>query len=304
MKTKILLAGLAVGILGFFSNLNAQVTAPNTLWTGTIATSAFVDSSTEAGTPKPVTNVDTVTIGATMPYYVKGDPNMHMLRQWGAITAKSTYTWSATAAATATINQATTSDSLVTISWPKAGTYRLSVTENPGAVASGYPALCTSVPYAMDVKVLNRPTVTWNGATPVKGGCGVNGNTITVPIDLTGIGQWEVDYTVQYFDLANQEVNVAGITRDASEAAVPMGATSNKNDGSALTNQTLLSITIPAASAVGAYGKYVITINSISDRISRKSGISSIAADVPAGSYTIYSMPTPTTQPIQHIKNL
>jgi hypothetical protein len=302
MKTKILLVGITVGILGFFSNLNAQVTSTSPLWTGTIATSAFVDSFTELGTPKPVTNVDTVTVGATMPYYVNGDPNMHMLRQWGAITAKSTYSWTVPVASTATI---TGSDSLVSVKWPLAGTYRLTVKENPGAVATGYPTLCPSVPYAMDVKVLNRPTVAWNGTTPVAGGCGVSGGTpITVPIDLKGIGQWEVDYTVQYFNLANQEVTVAGITRAASEPAVLLGAASNKNDGTALANQSLLSISIPADKSTGDYGKYVITITSISDRISRKSGIPSEATDIPSVSYTIYSMPTPTTQPIQHIKNL
>ncbi len=69
---------------------------------------------------------------------------------------------------------------------------------------------------------------------------------------------------------------------------------------------TTLKVTIPPAS----YGKYVLTVHSVSDRISRKSFSTPAALaqadNAPAGGtgvLTIWALPTPTTGRIQHVTN-
>lgn len=273
----------------------AQVTAPG--WTGTAPTYgvAFRDSSTEV--PAQATNIDTVTVGSVMPYMVKGDPIMHQLRQIGAL-QKSDFNWALSGGGTLTAPAA--KDTVITVTWGTApGLYNITVAESPVA-ATGFPTPCAGTSQKLPVRVVARPTVAWNGSTTV-GGCNVANTTVGIPVDVTGIGKWVITYDLVYYNLSNVATSITGVT--GTDLTATIGLENNKNDGTALTNQTMLSINVPSTGA-GAYGKYVLTIKSVKDRISTKSGVSSSTGDYPSGAYTIVSYPAPTTQPIQHIKNL
>lgn len=281
MKTRILLVGITVGILGFFSNLNAQVTGNTAL--------GFVPNATGS--------VDTVTVGSVMPYRVTGDINFHALRGQGLFDL-SNFNWSVTGTATGfelrdkTGNTGATTigakDTVVSVQWKTAGSYNVITREVP-VPATGMPAIsCNASDNTLPVLVVGRPTIAWDNAGPL-GGCGVAGTSISLPVDVTGTGQYEITYKITY-------TNLAGVTTDAvASNTVTRGS---YQPGAQTVNLPALSI--PAAT----YGTYTVTIEDLSDRISRKSGVATLAADRPATTLKIYSYPAPTTQPIQHIKNL
>jgi hypothetical protein len=141
----------------------------------------------------------------------------------------------------------------------------------------------------LNVVVLNRPTIVWNGTSPA-GGCNIAGTAVNIPITIAGTGQFDVYYKIDFTPLTG----VASTPVDFSVVPFTLGTYQN---GSQNVN---LSYTVPAAS----YGKYVVTISKVADRISKKSGVVSTVADVPATTYVIFSYPTPATGPINHIKNL
>lgn len=280
MKTRFLIVGITVGILGFFSNLSAQVTGNTAL--------GFVPNATGS--------IDTVTVGSVMPYRVTGDINFHALRGQGLFDF-SDFNWSVTGSAGGfqlrnnTGTSSTTpgaKDTVVSVQWINSGTYHVLTTEAP-VPASGMPAIsCTATANDLEVLVVNRPTVAWTSATPL-GGCGVAGTSIPIQVSLTGTGQYEITYSITYTNLAGVTSTVVASTPVTVGSYQPGAQTVN-----------LPSLAIPA----GNYGTYSVTISNLSDRISRKSGVSTIAADRPATALNIYSYPAPTTQPIQHIRNL
>lgn len=282
MKTKILLAGLVVGLLGFFSKMEAQVTGDETL--------GFVANATGS--------VDTVTVGSVMPYHVSGDVNFHLLRGQGLF-QKSNFDWSVTGTATgfqlrnfsgAAASTPAPSDTAISVQWITTGTYHVLTQEVP-VPAAGMPAIsCPSNTNDLPVLVVDRPTVDWVSPDPL-GGCGVDETTIDIPVDLTGTGKYEITYGITY-------TNLAGVTTDIVAAGTQklIGAYVHGNQN----NVVLHQLAIPN----DTYGTYTVTIENISDRISRKSGVATTNADRPATTLKVYSYPTPTTQPIQHIKNL
>jgi hypothetical protein len=225
---------------------------------------------------------------------------MLMLRRWGALTNKSFFSWTLDAGGTL-YNSAgnafvplNNKDTVVLVEWTSTGSHNLRVTEIPDAT----PAFCTGTSQLLPIQVLDRPTIKWYGTTTIGGGCNVKGTTVDIPVDLTGIGEWEITYDVTYTDMNNATQTVGTVT--GTDKTVNYG---NAHDKSGLSNQNVLSIAIPA-SGIGTYGKYEIKVTAVSDRISRKSGIESEDSDIPAKVYTVYSYPAPTTQPIQHIKNI
>ncbi len=298
MKKSNFLRTLVAAVMVTFSStaIFAQVTAPG--WTGTAPTYgvAFRDSASEV--PPQATNIDTVTVGSVMPYMVKSDPQTHQLRQLGALQF-SDFDWALGSGGT--INTHGAKDSVITVSWgTTAGLYNITVVEKPQA-ATGFPAFtCPANTQKLPVLLVGRPTLAWNGLSTI-GGCNIANTTVNVPVDVKGIGKWTITYDLVYYNLSNVATPITGVT--GTDLTATIGSENNKNNGTALTNQTMLSINVPA-SGVGAHGKYVLTVKSIKDRISTKSGVSSQASDIPSEAYTIVSYPTPTTQPIQHIKNL
>lgn len=281
MKTRILLVGLVLGMLSFISKMDAQVTGNTGL--------GYVANATGS--------VDTVTVGSVMPYRVTGDINFHALRRLGLF-VNSDFNWSVTGAAggfdlrNSTGSSSTSpaaKDTLVSVQWINNGTYHVLTTEVP-VPAAGMPAIsCTAAANDLTVLVVSRPTAAWTSATAL-GGCGVAGTSIPIQVNVTGTGQYTVTYGVTF-------TNLAGVTTDVVAAGTTY-TTGTYQPGSQTIN--LPAIAIPAAT----YGSYTVTITNLSDRISRKSGVTTLAADRPAAALNVYSYPAPVTQPIQHIRNL
>ena len=276
MKTKSLLKAAVISamfmVMGW--SANAQLTGVGT----------FVDPTVEP--------TDSVTIGSTMPYNVKGDPNMHLLRSLGILDF-SQYT-KAVSAGGAIFDEAGTAaaaaaDSAFTVNWTVLGAQTVSVTEVPQPMA-GMPAYsCTANTQVLPVVVLPRPIAVWNGAASATG-CSVDNTTVTIPYKLTGTGQYNVKYRIEYTALTGVKSNVVA-------TGTELTALGNRTNG----DQTFdFSYTVPAS----AYGKYEVFIENVNDRISRKSGLlTSDAADFPSTSIVFYAYPTPVTQPIKHLSN-
>jgi hypothetical protein len=275
MKTIIsrTLLTLAISLVAF-AGVFGQITAP------TGFTSLVAPTGSDA--------IDTVTIGSVMPYRVTGDVNMHLLRSAGILTS-SQYTKEVSAGG-AMLNASglpsstpLATDSAFSVQWGTIGGQSVKVTEAPQA-ASGHPAFtCAANTETLNVFVVSRPKAVW-GAGASASGCGVAGTTVTVPFTLTGTGTCNVSYRIAYTTLA-------GATSDVVSSA-PL----NIEGGS-----VSFSYAVPAS----AYGTYNVYIEGLYDRISKKSGVATIAGtDYPTSALTFYAYPTPVTSPIQHVKNL
>lgn len=291
MKTRNLFRTIIIAGMFFIAQqgLKAQVTAPGWTGTGPGYGVAFRDSASEV--PAQATNIDSVTIGSTMPYMVKGDLKMHQLRNIGALTF-SDFNWNLSGGGTLRNKDASgaqgAKDTVVSVIWNTAGLFNLTVEEKP-VVASGPAFSCTGTSQKLPIRVLPRPTITW-GAGPSANGCNVDGTTITVPYSAAGTGQYTVTYRIHFTPLSGAASDVV--------ASTPVPNLGNYTSGTQSFN---ISYAVPS----GAYGKYEVFIENVTDRISRKSGITtSQAGDIPAAATTFYAYPSPTTQPIQHIKNI
>lgn len=277
MKTKKLaLAIVTFAMLLLGSNVMAQVTG-----TGTMVAPTGNDAT------------DTVTIGSVMPYRVTGDINMHSLRTLGILN-HSNFTKTISAGGSllneAGIAAPLTTDTAFSVSWTVLGAQSVTVREVP-VVASGPAFACTAADQVLPVRVVARPTAAWAVAGPSASGCGVAGTTVTIPYTAVGTGQFNVTYRITYTNLAGTVTNVVA----AGTAVNGLGAYTN---GSQSFN---FSYAVPAL----AYGRYDVYIENLSDRISRKSGVATIATtDYPTTATTFYAYPTPVTAPINHIQNL
>ena len=257
-----------------------------------LGSSAFGQLGSPLVAPTGNDVTDSVTIGSTMPYKVTGDLNMHMLRAQGALTF-SNFNW--TVPTGGTLHDKTGAgapaavDSFVSVNWTALGAHTITATEVPQAAASQPAFACIANTQTLNVVVLNRPTIVWNGTSPA-GGCGIAGTTVNIPITIAGTGQFDVYYKIDFTPLSG----ATSTPVDFTGAPFTIGSFQN---GSQNVN---LTYAVPAAT----YGKYVVTVSKVADRISKKSVVASTAADVPAATYVIYSYPTPVTGPITHIKNL
>jgi len=316
MKTNRFFRAMSLVILGTMTAvaLHAQ----------NVATPSAGAANVESGTS------DYVTIGSRVPYYVQTDPVIQAMTDAGTM-KQSIFRWFVTTAADVTIPgigilkydgtaatqydafrnvQAGTGyyDNEISIVWSTgqgfaAGTqYKVKVAEKSVTLSSTIQGCEDATPEELNVFVLARPTVAFDGTEG--GGCGINpGTDFYVPLTVTGLGNWEVTYTVSYnggaagapqtytLNLAAPAVTDATVIAESTTPRTAAGTPTSGTDG--------LRVSLPA----GQYGYYDVTITNITDRISRKSQ-DALAAQGAAGSYRIYVVPTPTTSPIQHLKNL
>lgn len=316
MKRRFLHVSLSGLVLMFVLSLGAN--AQN------VSTPSAGAANVESGTS------DYVTIGSRLPYYVATDPAIQAMTTAGTMKA-SIFKWFVTDASDATISgigvlkydgtAATEYDAFrtitggtgyydneISIAWTTgagfaAGTeYKVKVAEKSVTLSSTIQGCEDATPEEMPVYVLARSTVAFDGTEG--GGCGTApGTNFYVPLTVTGLGSWQVTYTVSYnggaasapatytLGLASPSVTDATVIAASTTSRSAAGTPTSGTDG--------LEIALPAAQ----YGYYDIAITDITDVISRKS-LDGLAAQAAAGTYRIYVVPTPTTQPIQHIKNL
>lgn len=228
----------------------------------------------------------------------------------------------------AVLTNATTADNYtdfdIQIEWLTAGVYDMAVREQTRN-SIGLPQ-CAGADSTLRVYVMPRPTIDWDetnfagpqgaAADNVVGGCGIAstapaGSTVNIPVNITSYTQdMKIAYSYQKYTMAGA-VDGAAVTQtlvasanygsDAFYAATPAAPNSEAN-------VTLLTLTLPdadanAANRQAAYGKWEFTITAVNDLISRKSGVASQAADIPAGIFVLYSLPTPVTGAIRHVSN-
>jgi hypothetical protein len=225
--------------------------------------------------------VDTVSVGSQMPYAVTPDANIEAMVGSGLLD-QSQFDW-IIESGTGTINTTQSGLSLypdsILITWggsPEDA--QISVAEN--SVKSGA-VLCAGAKQTLDVVIVDLPTL---DATYSTAACGLSNHS--VPVDLTGIGPWEISFEIEYTDLSGSTS-----TFNDSETVGTIGSTDGTYN---------LPINLTSLSGVGS-GEYTVSITSIDDRISSKA-LNDINGTATA-SIQIISAPTPNTGAIRHIDN-
>jgi hypothetical protein len=270
-------------------------------------------------------NSDYVTIGSRVPYFVAPDATIQAMTTAGTMKA-SIFNWTVTTAADAVIAgvpileyngtagqqyndfRVVTAgtgyyDNEISVEWSAvngfaAGTqYKVKTAEKSVTLSATVAGCQDATTEEKNVFVLARPTVAFVGTET--GGCTVApGDAVDVPLTVTGLGDWQVTYTVAYNGGAASTPASYTLTLAApvvTDADVIANSTASRNTAAG----TGLVYTLPAAQ----YGYYDVTITDITDRTSRKS-LSALAAAGASGTFRIYVNPVPVTQPIQHIRNL
>jgi hypothetical protein len=268
---------------------------------------------------------DYVTIGSRVPYYVAPDAAIAAMApasmdysefNWEVLTAALAplaITPETYAGAALTVGEGLApwvEENEISVTWAApaaAGTqYVLRATEhsNPLGINNFTFGCADLTPELRNVFVLAAPTVAFNGVQG--GGCAIApGSTFYVPLNITGLGDWDVTYTVAYNGGAASAPATYTLT-----VADPIAAVTDLNviaqstaarvaDGTPTAATDGLAIVLPAAQ----YGYYDVVITGFTDRISRKS-MDALTAVTAAGAYRIYVNPTPVTTPIQHLQNL
>jgi len=234
-------------------------------------------------------SADTATVGSKMIYQVDPDPVIAADANMNA----SRYNWFFTDNADAPIVAGITLDetpsggsyaeNTINVSYD-AATYTAGTTIKVKTAEISQPKFgtgCTGAEEEINVFFTAVPTITLaNGST---GGCGVT--TASVPVDVNGYGPFEVTFTVSYNGGAP-----ATFTQTIGSVA----------DKGASSLNLSLNTTNHLTSGTGAYA---VEVTNITDRFSQKSQVA-IAGTATSNTYTIGINPTPTTQPIQHIRNL
>ena len=147
------------------------------------------------------------------------------------------------------------------------------------------------------IVVVALPTATFGVDS---GGCALPA-TISLPVNFTGYGNYDVRFSVQAKDMLG--VNVG--------AAFNIDLTNIKNVRTTQTaSRIYVAINTATFPALVAGGYYVVSMTNLQDRISKKSlnyafNTTQVLNTTPTGAdiYNYYVYPTPTTQPIQHVKN-
>jgi hypothetical protein len=272
--------------------------------------------------------IDYVTIGAEVPYQITSSLPIWDLIQQGALVT-SVYNWSIGAGPTiydhtgaaplvgitskgteVAIPAGFFNDTVISIKFPATGAQTLSVSErsvsNIAAVLG-----CDGATVTQNIFVTKRPTVDFNEVSPTVGGCSVDGSPFNIPITLSGSNNPQVTYGIQYTNLtgtSSPTVAAGTVIADAGFVA-PTGWSAFSVDNVAT------HVAIPFTPTAAAYGKYVVTVTAVTDRISRKSldiavgGVSQDLGDVNTinvgvTTLTIWALPTPATQNIKHVTNL
>ena len=161
---------------------------------------------------------DYVTIGSRVPYYVAPDATIAALApasmdysefNWEVLTAAlaplaiTPETYAGTALTVGEGLAPWVKENEISVTWAApavAGTqYVMRATEHSNPLGLGNFAFgcADATPEVRNVFVLAAPTVAFNGTQG--GGCAIApGSTFYVPLDITGLGDWDVTYTVAY----------------------------------------------------------------------------------------------------------
>jgi len=297
--------------------------------------------------------VDFVTIGSKMPYSVTPDANVAAAVD-GINFLVSEYNWRVDidpAAGTNTLTPAATNDATrtvraadgttvlsaattadyytntdVTVNWLAIGQYDITVKEQSRNTL-GFP-FCSGIDSSVRVYVMPKPTATFieagtlAGATNIEGtinndaivgGCGVANTTVSFNVTFTGTEAYAIAYQSVFTPFST---GIPGAAVPAT--ATGLGLLNFYSATPAVPNTEALTGVFTFAVPAATYGKYVFTLTSVTDRISRKTladaNGNGTANDQDPGTLvnttgaaapilTLYSLPTPTTGAVRHVDN-
>ena len=159
---------------------------------------------------------------------------------------------------------------------------------------TGCPAANTTT---RSIVVVALPTATFGIDS---GGCALPA-TISLPVNFTGYGNYDIRFSVQAKDMLGANVG----------AAFNVDLTNIKNVRTTQSAKLVyVAVSTATFTALPAGGYYVISMTNLQDRISKKSlnyafNTTQVANATPTSGdvYNFGVYPTPVTQPIQHIKN-
>ncbi|MCX7986694.1 MAG: hypothetical protein N2662_07130 [Bacteroidales bacterium] len=281
MKKKIILCGMAV-IAGTILYQNSTFAQPNSV---TPESSVLYQHGRNSGGVDPQENVDSVTVGGTTKYYVLPDaivnPGFNYTTDLFA-NVISTFNWNVTPAIASggvqNITGYATAPHYKQITWSATGSGTIQVTEVAHASQGG----CTGSTTSINVQVIAAPDVT---AVSVPNSTCYSG---TIPYSLT---------------CPNATLTISSAVNGNKGVVVnwsltgPSGFTPILNQTANLGNSTTLNL---SAVTLTHPGTYTLTINTVTDRIATKSGLTAIADGT---STTFVVTAAPNTGPIYHIPN-
>ncbi len=278
MKTKYLL----IILLGFtaFVAVNAQT------WPAGMQ----AHGNNSSGNPTPLEATDSVTVGGALDYFVMPDPTLNPGYDFATnplTNLNSTFDWTGTTGASGIVYKKsgpTDIPNYVTITWGNTpGLFQVSVYEISAAGCQD------ATPTTIPVQVIAAPTLTYPAAggsesicgTGTDGSLGINPSPINVNFtsSVSGNRQMQLVYTITS---VNHGTIASNVTANITETGAGSG-------------------TFTLAAPLQYYDTYTVTLNTVSDRISRKSNVVSNASG--NTTFTVVITPTPNTGTIYHLPN-
>ena len=221
---------------------------------------------------------DSVTIGSTTEYYLNPSSLNTLYTLVAGVpggSLTSSFSWVLNGAGTGdgVISSIAGFDNNVQVVWNTLGTRNLSATETSTLS-------CASTPVVTPIAVIAAPTLTSVDIANV--------TCQTTPFSITSLP--DASLTLNSVVNGNQNVTVSYTITGPS--AYSYSNSANIGNSSTLTLPVVAAITVP--------GAYTITINTITDRISAKCGITVNLVGI---SKIFYVTPLPRALPTKHIKN-
>lgn len=259
-----------VNLILFLSVMTHLVIAQN------VPTDFQEHGKNSSGTTTATENIDSVTVGSTMNYFVMPDldVNQDVDGPYDYNTNKdaltSTFDWFTVPGLTITPIEA----NYVNVDFPSTGDYTLNVSEQSDAG-------CNTDTTTIDVRVINEPEAGFNHATYAESMC------FAVPTDATY--NFPVSLTTDVAD-GNIAIHVEIVNTTTS-------TTVYDGDMSLSDSDTFFTF-----DAFTEFGTHELTITSVSDRISLKSSVNgTITTGAEVFTFTITK--TPSTGTIYHLPN-
>lgn len=329
MRTKNLFRAIAATCLAAMISVsaNAQLTTSAAL----PADYVVRNTNTDAPTATAPEAVDFVTVGSIMPYNITPDADVAaMVADAPATFLPSVYNWRISGLGTmqqiggAALTPAVPADpgyyneNEIQVTWGgTAGVATLTVSERSRNTIGL--AQCDGSDSTLNIWVMPRPTVDWSETSftgpqgtagdNTVGGCAIAVAGAVTPwdiyVDLSYAQDVKIAYTVTKYTMAG----VAGapttqtLVTSGNYGTAAFYTASPASPNTEIVVLTTLNVPDPEVDRAGAYGRWVYQITAVNDMISRKSGVASQAADIPAGTFTVWSLPTPTTGTIKHVRN-
>jgi hypothetical protein len=239
-------------------------------------------------------SIDTVTVGSRMPYFVEPQTAVTGLGfeyQWTfSATGLTILKYDGTGNATAGTGANFYKENEISVKMPStAGA--ITVKTNVQSLA-GTTVLCSGTEATNNIQVVPVPTMAWKSTEAMKQCTPVSAD-IPIDIQLTGYGQWMVNYSIVKSDFDGTNPVAA-----VNKTDVAIGANGNAVGATA----TDFALNIPEAEFANV-GLYTIEVTKLTDRISRKS-LDVVAGTLPTTKFQIFVYPTPVTKPLQHVKNM